>query len=139
MKHGNQVFMGILVIVALQASVVGASASGLKSRTEIIEHLICKVPDNAFRGIYKAFDVPDWMLCVRSNEAPLGPPDWVSIGKPNETPAGPPDWVPVGKPNLTPPGPPDWVSVGRPDDVQTGPPSWAPRGVPEAVPVGPPG
>jgi hypothetical protein len=139
MRHGRNVLLGVLVIVALQASVVGASASGLMDRTGIIKHLICKVPENAMRGLRVAFIIPDWMLCTDSKETPLGPPDWVSVGKPAENPRGAPYWVPAGQPSETPVGPPDWVPVGRPDDVQVGPPSWAPRGKPEAVPVGPPG
>jgi hypothetical protein len=139
MKHGRHVLLGILIFVALQASVVGASASGLMDRPEVMEDLICRLPESALRALEKAFIIPDWGLPGRASGAPLEPPDWLCSEKLTETPLGPPYWAPAGKPDETPVGPPDWVSVGRPDDVEIGPPSWAPLGKPEAIPVGPPG
>lgn len=142
MRTGKSVLVVIVVGIALLASAVGAGATGLLKRNQVLEQLIIDAPEAAVPGLENALGAPE--------DVPgegLGPPDWVPVGPPEDVPHGPPDWalagkpdwVPDGPPDETPVGPPDWVTTGPPDETPVGPPDWLPFDPPVAIPDGPPG
>jgi hypothetical protein len=139
MKLGKKALVISLVGIALLASVVGAGATGLLKRTEILEQLIQELPEAALEGLETALEASELQELPEPADAdPNGPPDWVPVGPPEGVPPGPFDWVPVG--------PPDWVPDGKPDETPVGPPDWLPEeppfvpplSIPDRPPVSPP-